>query len=105
MSRGPRPPAEYNHEHPYTDETLEAEGWATGLDVWETVGNGCGDYVGDYAVANAQLWSLYQAIREQVADELDEHATRMRAEYRTSGVSLCTIQGVEHAAELIRRPR
>jgi hypothetical protein len=53
-----------------TDEMLKAEGWAAGLDVWEQVEKAYMAYLrGDGQLANAQLWSLRQAIRRQVAED------------------------------------
>ena len=71
MRGAPIPPAEYDGEHLDTDEKLEAEGWAAGLDVWEQVGKGyCEHYLGDDTLGNAQLWSLRQAIRAEYLAEL-----------------------------------
>lgn len=70
MRSAPVPPEEYDGEHLNTDEKLEAEGYAAGLDVWEQVGKAYSNYLGDGALANAQLWSLQQAIRAEHAAEL-----------------------------------
>jgi hypothetical protein len=66
----PIPPAEYDGEHLDTDAKLEAEGWAAGLDVWEQVGKAYGNYLGDDTLANAQLWSLREAIRAEFRAEM-----------------------------------
>lgn len=70
MRGAPIPPEEYDGEHLNTDEKLEAEGWAAGLDVWEQVGKAYGNYLGDDTLANAQLWSLREAIRSELMAEL-----------------------------------
>jgi hypothetical protein len=55
----------------YTDDELEAEGMAIGLDVWPVVMHALTrNYDGDEQLANAQLWSLRRAIRAEVFDEL-----------------------------------
>lgn len=70
MSRfGPTNPAEYG-DGPLNDEQLVEDGWAAGLDVWEPVSKGYGDFVDDDGVANSQLWSLREAIRQELLDEL-----------------------------------
>jgi hypothetical protein len=71
MRGAPVPPEQYDGEHLNTDEKLEAEGWAAGLDVWEQVGKAYEWYgPGDGALQNAQLWSLRQAIRAEYLAEL-----------------------------------
>ena len=70
MTRGPVPPAEYDAEHLDSDEKLEAEGWAAGLDVWGQVSKAYDNYLGDGTLANAQLWSLREAIRAEYRAEL-----------------------------------
>jgi hypothetical protein len=73
MRGAPVEPAEYDPEHPHTDETLEADGWATGLDVWEQVGKAYewyGACDGDESLQNAQLWSLREAIRAELRTEM-----------------------------------
>lgn len=71
MRGAPIHPNEYDGEHLNTDEKIEAEGYAAGLDVWEQVGKGYGEhYLGDDTLGNAQLWSLRKAIRRQLVDEL-----------------------------------
>jgi hypothetical protein len=72
----PIPPADYDGEHLNTDEKLEAAGWAAGLRVWEQVGKAYGNYLGDDILANAQLWSLRQAIREEYQAESAVDAVR-----------------------------
>ena len=67
----PIPPAEYDGEHLDTDEKLRAEGWAAGLDVWEQVGKAYGNYLGDDTLANAQMWSLREAIRAEYRAEME----------------------------------
>jgi hypothetical protein len=70
MRSAPKPPEQYDGEHLNTDEKLQDEGYAAGLDVWEQVGKAYSNYLGDDALANAQLWSLRQAIRAEYAAEL-----------------------------------
>jgi hypothetical protein len=71
MRSAPIPPDEYDGEHLNTDEKLEAEGWAAGLDVWEQVGKAYTEhYLGDSTLGNAQLWSLREAIRAEHLAEL-----------------------------------
>jgi hypothetical protein len=67
----PIPPADYDGEHLDTDEKLRAEGWTAGLDVWAVLDKVLGDALGDSAVANAQLWSLREAVRAEQRAELD----------------------------------
>jgi hypothetical protein len=76
MRGAPVPPEEYDGEHLNTDEKLEAEGYAAGLDVWEQVGKAYSNYLADGTLANAQLWSLRQAIRAEHAAELAAGAPR-----------------------------
>jgi hypothetical protein len=70
----PIPPDEYDGEHLNTDEKLEAEGYAAGLDVWEQVGKAYEWYLNqgdeDDTLGNAQLWSLREAIRAEHLEEL-----------------------------------
>lgn len=79
MRGAPIPPAEYDGEHLDTDAKLEAAGWAAGLAVWEQVGKAYEWYLADneegYALGNAQLWSLREAIRA-------EHLAELRSEGR-----------------------
>lgn len=75
MRGAPVHPDEYDGEHLNTDEKLKAAGWAAGLDVWEQVGKAYewyGPNDGDGALQNAQLWSLRQAIRAELLDELGD---------------------------------
>jgi len=71
MRGAPIPPAEYDDENVLTDARLEEDGYATGLDVWEQVGKAYGNYVEVGVLANAQLWSLRQAIRAELLAELE----------------------------------
>ena len=64
MSRGPVNPEEYG-EGPADDEALEEAGYAAGLAVWGQVEKAYGNYLGDDALANSQLWSLREAIRAE----------------------------------------
>lgn len=86
MPRGaPINPDDYDGEHLNTDEKLEAEGWAFGLGVWEQVAKAYGNYLGDDTLANAQLWSLREAIRAEFRTETmkvieQARATRPQAE-------------------------
>ena len=53
------------------DAELEEAGYATGLDVWYCVDKAYTDFLGgDGELANAQLWSLRQAIRAEHLREL-----------------------------------
>lgn len=71
MRGAPIHPDEYDGEHLNTDAKLEAEGWASGLRVWEQVGKGYSEqYLGDDTLGNAQLWSLRNAIRAEYRAEL-----------------------------------
>lgn len=76
MRGAPIPPEEYDGADLNTDEKLRAAGWAAGLDVWEQVGKAYewygpgGDGVDAGALQNAQLWSLRQAIRKELSDEI-----------------------------------
>ncbi len=64
----PKSPAEYGEG--MDDEQLAAEGWATGLDVWEPATKAFERYVDDGTQANSQLWSLREAIRAEHLEEL-----------------------------------
>ena len=70
MSTGPTDPAEYGHGAVWTEARLKLEDYATGLDVWGQVTKAYENYLGDGEMANAQLWSLRQAIRAQVIAEM-----------------------------------
>jgi hypothetical protein len=48
---------------------LDEAGYAFGLDVWDQVSKAYVNYLGDGGLANAQLWSLREAIRAQAAGE------------------------------------
>jgi hypothetical protein len=67
---GPIRPDDYDGEHLNTDEKLEEEGWAAGLNVWGVLDKVLGDALSDDTVANAQLWSLRQAVRAELLKEL-----------------------------------
>jgi hypothetical protein len=69
MTPGPIHPDEYDGEHLNTDEKIEAKGYAAGLDVWGQVDKAYGNYLGDGTLANAQLWSLREAIRAEALAE------------------------------------
>jgi hypothetical protein len=69
VSRGPVSPAEYG-EGFLDDTALEEAGYAAGLDVWDQVDKAYGNYLGDGALANSQLWSLREAIRAELLTEL-----------------------------------
>lgn len=56
----PRSPEEYGAG--FTDQELEADGWAVGLDVWGQVQKAYELYLGDATLANSQLYSLQRAI-------------------------------------------
>jgi hypothetical protein len=65
---GPTDPREYGDERwAGGDAALEEAGYAAGLDVWDQVTKAYENYLGDGGLANAQLWSLRQAV-------LGEHA-------------------------------
>lgn len=66
---GPIDPREYGEGYE-TDEALAADHWATGLDVWGPVSKAYENFAGDLARANAQLWSLREAVRAEYAAEL-----------------------------------
>jgi hypothetical protein len=67
MSHGPVHPDEYgDSEGINTDAGLREQGFAAGLDVWEQVKKAYGQYLGTDVLANAQLWSLRQAIRAEL---------------------------------------
>ena len=53
----------------WNEQRLEAEGFATGLDVWDQVSKAYENYLRDGDMANAQLWSLREAIRAQLRAE------------------------------------
>lgn len=59
---GPIHPDKLDGEHLNTDEKLQAAGWAAGLDVGGQVDKAYGNYLDDDYFANAQLWSLRQAV-------------------------------------------
>lgn len=66
----PEPPAEYGGEY-QTDAELEEAGYATGLAVWACVDDAYSDYLdGDGELANTQLWSLREAVRNELIQEL-----------------------------------
>lgn len=78
MSRyAPIHPDEYDGEHLNSDDKLRDEGWAAGLAVWYPVSKAYGNALGDATLANAQLWSLREAIRA-------EHEAELRASGRLS---------------------
>lgn len=58
-----------------TDAALEEEGWAYGLDVWSVLQDVYGRAVADSEVANAQLWSLREAVRAELLAEIVAEAT------------------------------
>jgi hypothetical protein len=69
MRRAPISPQEYaagdrGQETPVlTDANLAEGGWAYGLDAWEQIGKAYDNYLGNGALANAQMWSLQEAIK------------------------------------------
>lgn len=70
---GPTEPSEYNEgtPGPLNDADLEAQGKAAGLDVWEPLTKAYIAWLdGHNNLANAQLWSLREAIRAEYAAEL-----------------------------------
>jgi hypothetical protein len=68
---GPRPPEQYGGENLDTDEKLIAADYAAGLDVWTHVRKAYIDHLGgDNILANAQLWSLREAIRDELQAEM-----------------------------------
>lgn len=68
MTRGPYDPAE-DEDGRWDEARLEREDYATGLDVWGQVKKAYENYLGDPGMANAQLWSLRQAIRAELRAE------------------------------------
>lgn len=67
---GPQPPAEYGGDY-QTDEALQEDGYATGLDVWSCVEDAYSDFLGgDSELANVQLWSLREAVRAEYHAEI-----------------------------------
>lgn len=71
MSGEPINPATYDDPPVWPDDAaLEAGGYAAGLDVWGQVTKAYENYLEDAALANAQLWSLREAIRGQQRAEL-----------------------------------
>lgn len=66
----PQPPAEYDPDTEYPDDAaLEEAGYATGLGAWGPVEKAYENFVEDDDLANAQLWSLREAIRNEFAEE------------------------------------
>ena len=65
---GPCSPSEYG-EGAADDTALEEAGYAAGLKVWGQVEKAYGNYLGDDALANSQLWSLRAAIRAEMRAE------------------------------------
>ncbi len=68
MNYGPTPPHE--DDGGMTDAELDDNGWAYGLGVWGPVTKSYSNDLADGTLANSQLWSLRQAIRAEVFDEL-----------------------------------
>jgi hypothetical protein len=66
---GPVSPQEYG-EGFLDDAALEEAGWASGLAVWGQVEKAYRNYLGDGALANSQLWSLREAIRQEALEGL-----------------------------------
>jgi hypothetical protein len=62
---GPVSPQEYGGEWQGGDAELEAAGYAAGLGVWDPLTSAYEDFLEDGELANAQLWSLLQAIRQR----------------------------------------
>jgi hypothetical protein len=69
MSFAPESPAEYGDEDWPSVEAVAADDYATGLDVWEPVTKAYRNFLGDSGLANAQLWSLREAIRAELLAE------------------------------------
>lgn len=73
MSPGPKSPQEYSDGYGQPewpdDAALDEDGKAAGLDVWEQVTKAYERYIQDGELANAQLWSLREAIRREVREE------------------------------------
>jgi hypothetical protein len=70
MRGAPIHPDEYDGKHLNNDDKLRATGMAIGLDVWEPVSKAYSNWLADGVVANAQLWSLREAIRAEAALDL-----------------------------------
>jgi len=85
MSRGPKSPAEYGAG--FDDEQLEADGWAVGLGVWGPVEKAYANFVGGGELANSQLWSLRQAIRAELLEEIEQQDAARRDTKETDGGS------------------
>ena len=64
---GPVSPEEYGGA--WDEARLEREGYATGLDVWGQVEKAYENYLGSGDMANAQLWSLREAIRGEFREQ------------------------------------
>jgi hypothetical protein len=99
MRGAPVHPDEYDGEHLNTDEKLQAQGWAAGLDVWEQVGKAYEWYLanneeGD-TLGNAQLWSLSEAIRR---DERRKIAAELRTQVDYPGVKAIIADWLEGQA-------
>lgn len=52
------------------DAELETDGYAAGLEVWDPLTTAYENFLGDPDLANRQLWSLREAIRQELRDEL-----------------------------------
>jgi hypothetical protein len=79
VAGGPIYPDAYDGEHLNTDEKLRAAGWAAGLDVWSVLDKTHGDALSDGTVANAQLWSLREAVRAELMAEVGEKLRALAA--------------------------
>lgn len=73
MSMQPVDPAEYGGS--WDEARLEREGYATGLDVWDPLTKAYENFLGDGDMANAQLWSLLQAITRTAGGSSGPEAT------------------------------
>jgi hypothetical protein len=67
VSAGPVDPAEYGGE--WDEARVAEEGFAVGLDVWDPLTKAYQNFLGDGDMANAQLWSLQEAIRAEARRE------------------------------------
>ena len=83
MRGAPVPPQEYAEvgEPVLDDAALKELGYAYGLGVWEQMGKAYEWYLSHNADApsgldNAQMWSLREAIRQELRDEIAAEAGR-----------------------------
>jgi hypothetical protein len=78
MTQGPARPEGYDTGQA-VDDSLEADGYAAGIDVWDVMSDIYEQSVDDGDVAARQLYSLWQAIRRQHLGELTGDAGAAKA--------------------------